>query len=260
MFRNQVHRKIKQGEPAFGVFVGWPSPDLIEFCGYLGFEWVFIDAEHGSIGRESCELLVRACQITGITPVVRVPENNAAVILSYLEAGALGIIVPHVNSAADAQAAVDAVKYGPLGQRGAGSTTRVANYGLTQTPTEYFRQANEETMVIALVEEIEGVGNLDEILAVDGLDVVGIGPGDLAMTLGLPGQISHPEVRKLVDEAEAKIVASGKALDAVVADAAGAQAALARGALLIAVSSGALLGAAGRSYLEAVREPGPMHE
>lgn len=253
MFRNQVRRKIKQGEPALGVFVGWPSPDLVEFCGHLGFDWAFIDAEHGSIGRESCELLVRACQLTGMTPIVRVPENNVGVILSYLEAGALGIIVPHINSAADAQAAVGAVKYNPLGRRGAGSTTRVANYGLTQTPTEYFQQANDETMVIALVEEIEGVRNLDEILEVDGLDVVGIGPGDLAMTLGFPGQINHPEVRKLVEEAEEKIVASGKVLDAVVGDAAGAQAALARGALLIAVSSGALLGAAGRSYLETVR-------
>lgn len=252
MLSNPVKEKVKQGEPSLGVALAWPAPDLAEFCGYLGFEWAFIDAEHGTIGRESCEAMVRACTLGGIVPVVRVPENNAATILGYLETGALGIIVPHVNSAADARAAVHAIRYAPLGRRGAGSSTRAARYGLTQTSSEYFARANEELLVQLLVEEVAGIRNLDEILAVPGVDVVGIGPGDLAMSMGFPGKPSHPDVHAAVLEAEAQIVDSGLALDAAVGDGAGALEAMQRGATMIAVSAASLLANAGHAFLNEV--------
>jgi 4-hydroxy-2-oxoheptanedioate aldolase len=249
MLDNPVKKKIERGEAAYGIMVAWPSPDIIEFCGHLGFEYVFIDGEHGSIGRETCEALVRACNLVGMVPIVRVPENNPTTILSYLETGALGIIVPHVNTAAEARAVVNAVKYNPIGKRGAGSTTRVANYGLTQTPSEYFRRANEELLAIALVEEITGYRNLEEILAVEGLDAVSTGPGDLAMSMGLPGQSGHPEVQKLNDEAEARIAASSKVLNVTVKDGAEARASRLRGARLIEVNVPNFLRVAGREYL-----------
>jgi len=104
------------------------------------------------------------------------------------------------------------------------------------------------------VEEVEGIRNLDDILAVKGLDVVGIGSGDLAMTLGLPGQPNHPTVRKMVEEAEARIAASDKILDAVVRDADQARQAVARGARLVAIPVSSLLGSAGRSYLKEVQQ------
>ncbi len=253
MLENRIKQKMADGQAVYGIYLQWACPDLVEFFGHLGFEWVFIDAEHGIIGRESCADLVRACHVTGMTPVVRVPENNVGTILGYLETGALGIIVPHINTAADARAAVDAVKYAPIGRRGAGSTTRAANYGLTQTPSEYFHQANEAVLVSALVEEIEGVNNLAEILAVEGVDIVGIGPGDLSMSMGLPGQPNHPAVRKLVDAAEARIAASGKTLDAVVTTADQAREAVSRGALMVAMSVASLLSGAGRTFLREVQ-------
>ncbi len=252
MLRNPVKEKIRRGEPAFGILLSWASPDTIEYCGNLGFEWVFIDAEHGAIGRETCQDLVRACNVVGMVPIVRVPENNQSLILTYLETGAMGIVTPHTNTAADAKALVDAVKYPPLGKRGAGQQ-RLANYGLTQTAAEYFRQANEVTICSALVEEIEGYRNLDEILAVEGVDVVGIGPGDLACTMGYPGQRNHPDVCKVVDDAEARIAASGKVLDAVEGTAEGALKALDRGALLVCVTVGGLLSSAGRDFLTEVK-------
>ena len=254
MLNNPVKEKVSRGEPSFGVAIAWPAPDLVEFCGYLGFEWAFIDAEHGTIGRESCEAMVRACTLGGMVPVVRVPEINAATILGYLETGALGIIVPHVNSAAEARAAIRAIRYAPLGTRGAGSGTRAARYGLTQTASEYFAHANETILVQLLVEEIEGIRNLDEILAVPGVDVVGIGPGDLSMSMGFPGQPSHPDVQAAVLEAEARIVASGLALDAVVRDVAGALEVMQRGATMIAVSAATLWGNAGRAFLTEVKK------
>jgi 2-keto-3-deoxy-L-rhamnonate aldolase RhmA len=253
MLDNPVKRMIKRGDPAFGVYISWPSPDLVEFCGHLGFDWVFIDAEHGCIGREMCADMVRACNLVGLVPIVRVPESNPGTILSYLETGALGIIVPHVNGAADARAAVNSIRYAPEGNRGAGSTTRVSNYGLTQTAAEYFRKANEELLVITLVEEVEGIRNLEAILGVQGVDAAAIGPGDLANTLGLPGQPGHPEVQALVTVAEAKIIASGKALVPVCKDANDVRAAVDRGAKMPFVSAASLLAGAGRALLAEVR-------
>lgn len=230
MLENRLKEKIARGETATGVLVAWPSPELVEFCGYLGFDWVFIDAEHGYIGRETCAAMVRACDVSGIVPLVRVPENNASTILGYLETGAMGVIVPHVSTAEAARAAVEAVKYGPLGARGAGSSTRPANYGLTQTSTEYFQRANDQVMLYVMIEDMAGVENLDEILSVDGIDIVAFGPGDFAMSIGYPGQPGHPEVQKIISEARERI-------DAV------------KPAKLSMVSATELLGSSGKRFL-----------
>ena len=251
ILENTVKSRAARGEPSFGVLLPWVTPDLVEFFGHVGFDWMFIDAEHGSIGRETCEVLVRACNVAGVTPIVRIPENRDSVILSYLEAGALGVLVPHVNTADEARRAVEATLYGPEGRRGACSTSRVANYGVTQTPTEYFAAANEQIVVIALIEEREGIDNIDEILAVEGLYGIGVGPGDLAVSMGLPGLATHPDVHNLVVAAEEKIIASGKVLVTCIAEADGtaARKCAAAGSLLVAVRAVSLLGSIGRQFL-----------
>jgi 2-keto-3-deoxy-L-rhamnonate aldolase RhmA len=255
MQENRAKKKMAAGEVAWGVMVPWDSPDMVEFFGHLGFDWIFIDSEHAVIGPETCQDLVRACQLSGMTPIVRVYENSEGTILRYLETGALGIIVPHVNTAEDAQAAVNAVKYWPIGRRGAGSTTRAANYGLTQTATEYFAQANEQLLVVALIEEYRGIEKLDEILAVEGLDGIAIGPGDLSMSMGMPGQASHPDVQKLLLDATKRSKVAGKFVSATVGDAASARASADNGAQLIFTSVPSLLGSAGREFLGAVKAP-----
>jgi 4-hydroxy-2-oxoheptanedioate aldolase len=121
---------------------------------------------------------------------------------------------------------------------------------LTQTAPEYFAQANREVLLIALVEEKTGFDNLAEILAVDGIDVVAFGPGDLAMSMGLPGQSGHPDVQAIVRRAEERVVASGKTLDALVANADEARAAVARGARLISIGISTMLRAAGHTFFE----------
>jgi 4-hydroxy-2-oxoheptanedioate aldolase len=185
--------------------------------------------------------------------------------LQYLPAAAISDIQRNVqptylidpaihNLVPGARAAGAAVKYSPLGMRGAGSGTRAANFGLTQTAAEYFRKANEETFVSALVEESEGIRNLDAIMAVEGVDAVGIGAGDLSMSMGLPGQAGHPDVKKVVVEAEARVVAAGKIMDSVVRDAADARDYAARGSRMIAIQASALFGAAGRAFLADVKK------
>ncbi|MCA9880431.1 MAG: hypothetical protein KC442_21700, partial [Thermomicrobiales bacterium] len=176
MRTNHLKEKIRRGEPANGVLVSWPCPEMVEFFGYLGFDYVFIDAEHGAIGRESCAALVLASHAAGITPLVRVPENNPATILGYLETGAHGVVVPHVSSAAEAEAVVRAVKYSPLGRRSGSSASRLTGYGALGTTREYFAWANDEILVYVEIEDREGIENLDDILAVPGVDIVGLGP------------------------------------------------------------------------------------
>lgn len=250
---NHVKAKLVAGQPAFGFYTIFPSPDLLEFMGHLGFEFVWLDNEHSPMDADTTTHLVRACETAGVVPIMRVSANNSAQILSYLEIGVMGVMVPHVNTADDAQRIVDAVRYRPQGHRGAGSQTRAANFGLTQTPVQYFEQANRETLVISLIEEPEGFKNLAEICKVEGVDIIAFGPGDLAMAMGYPGNASHPEVQKILRRAELQVVESGKALDAIVANAEEAKQALARGARFISIGVHALLKQMGRAFLETVR-------
>ncbi len=250
MKTNPVREKLTAGKPVYGFYTGFACPDLLEFCGHLNFEWCWLDAEHAPLSPDTAVHLVRACETVGVVPMVRVAANNPQHILGYLEIGMMGIMVPHVNTAEDARRAVEAMRYAPRGRRGAGSSTRAAHYGLTQTAPEYFAQANREVLLIALIEEKTGFDNLSEILTVDGVDAIALGPGDLAMSLGLPGQGGHPDVQAMVRRAEERVVASGKTLDALVADASEARQAVARGARLISVGISTMLRAAGRAFFE----------
>lgn len=252
MHDNTMRRRLASGEPAYGAQLAWPSADLVEFLGHVGFEWVFVEAQHGVVSPERFQDLARACDLTGMASLVKVPDNRPTTILRYLEAGASGIIVPDVQTANDARAAVQAARYAPQGTRGAGSTTRGANYGLTQSPAEYFQRANEAVMVVALIESVTGIEQLDAILAVDGLDAVRIGPGDLAMSLGLPGQAGHPQVREMARDAEARVAASDKVLLTVAQSAEAARAVARSGARLIATNVGVMLRDVARDFIKEV--------
>lgn len=233
MKHNTVKEKIGRGEPSFGIWLAdGPSPARIEFYGHMGYEFVIIDTEHGAIRLETLLELVRACDVVGVIPIVRPPNHEASTILAYLEVGAMGLYFPHVRSVEDVRAIVDRVKYAPLGSRSA-ALARPAGYGVSQDPKAYFRQANEETMIVLLVEDTVGLANLDEILGVKEVDVVCIGPSDLSSSMGFVGERAHPEVRKVILEAEARIAAAGMAFDCEPESAKDAREAIARGARLI---------------------------
>jgi len=234
MKHNAVKAKMNRGEPSFGVWLAdGPSPARIEFYGRLGFEFVIIDTEHLAIRQESLLELVRACDVVGMVPIVRPPNHSADTILSYLDMGVLGLYFCHVQSAENARAIVDRVKYAPLGSRSA-ALSRSSDWGLTQTPKDYFRQANEETMIILLLEDVIGLSNVDEILKVEGVDVVTpTGASDISHSMGYVGERDHPEVVKAIREAEKKIAAAGVPFDCEPENAADAREAIARGARLI---------------------------
>jgi 4-hydroxy-2-oxoheptanedioate aldolase len=210
MLKNRLKEKLLAGQPAFGVSVMFPSPQVVEMVGRLGFDWVLIDCEHGSISPESAELMAMAAELAGVTPIARPWSNSPEAILRLMDRGVMGVQVPHVNTAPDARRAVEAVKFHPLGTRGLAAGTRPADYGFGITATDYVKEANRETLVCVQLEEAEALRNLDDILRVEGVDVFFVGPSDLSQSLGYPGRSDAPEVREAMDCAFATIVAAGK--------------------------------------------------
>jgi 4-hydroxy-2-oxoheptanedioate aldolase len=186
--------------------------------------------------------------------MVRVPKIEASLIEGYLDVGVIGILAPKVASVADAHALVAAVKFSPEGNRGAAARSRAANYGLTRSPADYARHANEMTVTAALIETQHGIDNLDAIMTVPGLDYVAIGPNDLGFSLGIGTGMHDARVRALVESAQERIRAQRKPQLTVVSDSHEGREAATAGAKLIAVSDAALLASAGSSFLNNARE------
>jgi 4-hydroxy-2-oxoheptanedioate aldolase len=239
-------------EVTFGVHLSFLSAELVEFVGTLGFRWLFLDAQRTPLDLSCCRELVRAAEITNMFCVVRVAEISVPTIEGYLDAGVLGILAPNISSAAQARALVSAVKFSPEGTRGAAFKSRSARYGLTQSHADFCRAANHATFTAALIECQSGLDELEAIAAVPGVDYLSIGANDLALSLGMTAGGADSRARALVEEANARIKAIGKPQIAVVGNAEQAQAAIAAGARLVAVSDAALLATAGRSLLEVV--------
>jgi 4-hydroxy-2-oxoheptanedioate aldolase len=208
--KNRMKEKLLSGQPVLGVSVMFPSPQIVEIVGHLGFDWVLLDCEHGSLSLESVEIMAMAAGAVGITPIARPSINTPEAIMQVMDRGALGVQVPHVNTAAEARCAVEAVKFHPLGDRGLAAGTRPARYGLGLSTAEYIQEANRETLVCVQLEERVALDNLPEIVGVDGLDVLFVGPSDLSQSLGFPGQTDIPKVRGGMERAFAAIIGAGK--------------------------------------------------
>ncbi len=209
MRTNTAKAKLTAGGCIAGPIVPVAAPVLVDLAGLAGFDCVLLDAEHGSLGHEAMEHLVRAAEATRVTPLARVPHNAPHEILRVLDLGVQGVMAPQVSSADEARALVQAVKYHPLGRRGlAGS--RAGDYGLRGSLAEYAEAANRETMALALIEDVAALRHLDAILAVEGIDVYFIGASDLAQSMGYPGRPETPEVQAAVDEIVRRTLAAGR--------------------------------------------------
>lgn len=189
---NAVKRKLREGQEIHGLFCSIPAPALVEMIGCAGYDFVILDSEHALVDPEGLENLIRAAEAVGLTPFVRVPESDPGAVLRALDGGAMGVVVPHVRSRADVDAALRAARYAPEGMRSLNGG-RVPGFGLIDL-TEYVRLANDETMVIAMIEDAEGVDELPEILAGGGVDLVLEGAADLSQSYGVTWQTRHPTV------------------------------------------------------------------
>lgn len=216
--RAALKRRLKAGEVVVGPFCIVPSLAMVEAAGLAGMDFVIIDTEHGPIDISKAEDMCRAADAVGIAPVVRVGENHHWLILRALDIGSAGVEIPQINDLASARLAVESAKYAPIGDRGLSIFTRGGDYGLLGP--KHTQKLNEDQTVIVHIEGVRGVKNLDEILTVDGIDVMFLGPYDLSASLGIPGQVEDPRVEKLMREAAAKTKAAGKVVGSYAKDAA----------------------------------------
>ena len=241
---NAAKRKLERGG-VVTVVSGQDSPNMIDFLGQFGFDAFWIEGEHGPNDFADIPDLTRACDLWGMTSLVRVNLNLPGVIYRTLDVGAQGIVVPHVNTAAEARAVVDAAKFAPIGARG--------NYGGRQSHgvEDYLATANDHTLVVVLIEDIVAVNQLSEILTVDHIDVFFIAPGDLAQSMGHLGQMSHPEVAAVVDRSIAQIVEAGKVAGALVNDAT-VEDYIAKGAQFLLTGWPAWVNSGAKAYLDKV--------
>jgi 4-hydroxy-2-oxoheptanedioate aldolase len=244
---NTAKAKLAAGRPVSVINPTYTAPGLVELLARVGFDVIFIDCEHGPAGWDQVEDMVRAAELANATPIVRVQTNDGPTITRALDRGAGGVQVPHVNTRADAEAAVHHAKFAPLGHRGfAGGRSAFG-----EKMTEYTRRANEETMVVVMLEEVEALRNLDDILKVDHIDVCFVAPGDLAQSMGFPGQMDHPKVQDAIDDAVGRIGAAGRA-PGVLASPATVRRYLERGARFLYVSLASVLDPGAKDFLTSV--------
>lgn len=204
MRENKIKQKLLNGEVATAVSGSVMTADMMEFFGQFGFDGAWIECEHGPVTWSQIGDLSRACDLCGMTSLTRVPANEPWIITKTLDRGANGIVVPHVSTKEDAERVVRAAKFGPIGERGIYGGRR--SFGRD----DFFQKANDETLVVILIEEIRAVENLAEILQVENIDVFFVASGDLAQTMGFTGQPGHPEVVAVADKAVQQIAESGR--------------------------------------------------
>ena len=201
---NRVKEQLRNGEVAHVLTGHSISSDTIDFCGQLGFHGFWIEGEHGSPAWHQLGDLSRACDLWNMASVMRIYSHAPGVITRALDLGVSGLVIPHVNTKAEAAALVQATRFAPIGLRGMFQGRR--SYG---DPT-YLQKANDEVLLVVLIEEIRAVENLAEILSVDHIDVFFVAPSDLAQTMGYFGQPYHPAVQEVVAKALQQITAAGR--------------------------------------------------
>jgi 2-dehydro-3-deoxyglucarate aldolase len=191
MLARRMKEKMRGGKPSIGTWMSMAHPSIAEILAMAGYEFVVVETEHTAIDNSEVLRLLIAIEQRGAIPLVRLAWVDPIQAKAVLDSGAAGILVPMVNTKAEAELAVRMTKYPPLGYRGVG-LARAQGYG--EHFDEYVRHANDDTLLLVMIEHKDAVDNIEEILSVPGIDGTFIGPYDLSMSLGIPGQITHPAV------------------------------------------------------------------
>jgi 4-hydroxy-2-oxoheptanedioate aldolase len=191
----ELKKKWKEGKPSPGLWLRIADPAVVDLIADFGFDWVMFDAEHVAYDFQPLQMLLIALKGSGTVPLVRVPSNDLVFIKRTLDIGAAGVLVPQIGTIAEVQAAVAACKYPPMGVRGAGPR-RPSRYGRFEK--EYISTANDQTIVMAMIETVSAVQCIEGIVTVSGLDGIILGPVDLANSMGLYGRFEQPEVQAAI--------------------------------------------------------------
>jgi 4-hydroxy-2-oxoheptanedioate aldolase len=209
-------QRLQKGEAVFGIWCIIPSGVVMNIIASAGFDFVIIDMEHGPAGFQAVEEMVRAAQSEGVSPLIRIGQINEEYILKALDIGAEGILTAHIGSKEEAFEAVSLSKYHPLGKRGFSPYTRAGGYSGGDIVRHCGLQ-NDRSVAGVLVEGASGVANFEDILSTPNLDLVYVGAYDLSQSLGVPGQVEHPQVRQTMETCMAKARSKGIAAGGYVA-------------------------------------------
>ena len=201
--QNRVKHKLAEGKVAF-VLGGVADPDMIDQLGPYGADGFWLEGEHGPVDFENVTNMTRACDLWGVTSLARIHFNEYGTVYRMLDRGAQGLVMPHVNTREEAEAFVQAAKFAPIGRRGMFTSRQGYNV------PDYFKRANDETLLVILIEDIAAVRRLDDILKVDDIDCFFVAPSDLATSMGHIGDTGHPEVQSVLNGALTKIIKSGR--------------------------------------------------
>jgi 4-hydroxy-2-oxoheptanedioate aldolase len=203
---NTTKQKLDDGKIVFGGIISGFAPEIVEILALCGYDFAFLDCEHGSMSFDQVEQMVRAAEAAGITPIARIPDHQDATLLRYLDRGVQGLIVPHVNTKQQAEQVAAAARYGPEGHRGSASG-RAHDYNVGVSRAESMAFINANVLVIPMCEEVEAVNNLEDILSVPGIDVVHCASGDLGQSMGNP---PLGEIRAVMHDVVRRTRAGGK--------------------------------------------------
>jgi 4-hydroxy-2-oxoheptanedioate aldolase len=195
---NLTKRKLYDGQTVYGTLLTVMNPELVEMLGIAGLDFIIMEGEHGPWDESQILNIVRASELVGLTPTIRLSNLEPDRICRLLDMGVQGIHCSHVASKEDAEELVRVVKLYPLGERGFGRFSRANFYGVLEE-REAVRAANAESLVVAQVEDRHGIDHLEQILQVPGIDVISVGPSDLSQSYGLPGQYEHPTIRQALE-------------------------------------------------------------
>lgn len=214
MFReNHLKKTIANGEPTIGVWLSIPAPTIAEIMSHVGYDFMIIDNEHGQMTLESSTDMMRGAMVGHTTTMIRVPGQDPDYMKRVLDAGAEALMIPMVETAEQARAIVAACRYPPRGVRGyAAPAVRGSSYGKIE---DYIDRAHEQLFITVQVETLKGTENAGEIAAVEGVDMVFIGPGDLSGAAGHLAQSNHTEVLALIRQVERDVKAAGKPLGTI---------------------------------------------
>ena len=193
----ELKQKLDNNQPTIGTWLTIPHPIIAEIMAKAGFDWITVDLEHTMTDLGSAGELIQVIDLCGVSALVRLTSNDRNQIKRVMDAGAGGIIVPMVNTREEAEAAVAATRYMPDGNRGVG-LYRAQKFG--NGFQDYIEWQKNNTVVIVQIEHIQAVNNLDDILSVDGVDAIFIGPYDLSCSMGIPGEFEHPDFLKTLDQ------------------------------------------------------------
>ncbi|MDQ7069862.1 MAG: HpcH/HpaI aldolase/citrate lyase family protein [Rhodobacterales bacterium] len=236
---NTFKAALKHGNIQIGCWAGFGDAYATEITATAGFDWLLIDGEHAPNDLRSISAQVQVISASASHPIIRLPEGGDAPIKQALDIGAQTLLIPMVESADQARAHARSMRYPPEGVRGSGAA--LARATLFSQITEYVETANDQVCLLVQLESRAGLAALDEILTLDGIDGVFIGPSDLAVDMGYPGNTEAPEVQAAIKDALTRIAASGKAAGCLAVDDAAAKRYLDWGAQFLAVGIDVLM-------------------